>query len=1053
MKMMANKMLVISGLIFIHSLDLNAFQWYPKSLKCDVSVESNGTEVSVDCTDRDLTEIPAGIPMNTTNLTLTINHIPHIMNDSFHNLLNITEIDLRCNCVPIKVGPKDRVCTQSVTIDNGTFWKLKNLRSLYLDGNQLSAIPKGLPPNLVLLSLEVNSISSIVKANLTELGNIEQLYLGQNCYFRNPCNKSYYIEKDVFLQLDKMTLLSLKSNNLSQVPHKLPSSLKELYLYNNNIQIITETDFHNLTELEILDLSGNCPRCYNAPFPCVPCPDNAPLQIHDNSFKTLKNLKILRLHSNSITNIRLEWFQNLTTLSVLDLSSNFLAKDITHTSFPTLLPHLEELDLSFNFALQVYPASLNLSQSFDHLKSLSVLRIRGYVFQELTYRDIQPLTSLKNLELIDLGTNFIKIAQLGILKNLKNFRIINLSDNKISVPSDGGGYKTSSGLAENQYSSPMTHGAQYPTGDVKDVHYFLYDEYARSCKYKDKERWISNPFNTECSAFGKTLDISRNNIFYLNSRFLDLDELNCLNVSGNAMSQSLNGSEFVQLKNLQYLDFSDNRLDLMFSSAFQELSNLVVLDISRNSHYFVAEGLTHMLNFTKKLLNLKKLIMNDNQISTSTNTEMESFNLEHLEFKGNRLDMLWRDGDTRYHSYFKKLVVLKVLDISNNNLNFIPSGVFNGLPDTLTELNITKNKLKSFEWKGLAYLKNLKHLDLSENLLTIDSTCLSNYTKSIETLILRKNNIVQLSSEFLKDAFSLKVLDLSYNRIQFINSLSFPENVIDNLQTLYLNNNRFVCSCNATWFVRWINRTSVNIPRLASDVNCASPSAQRGQSVIFLNLQACQHNSLSIILYILLTSVILSILTLTISSHLFLWDVWYIYHFCLAKLKGYQRLSSSNTYDAFVSYDTTDPAVHEWVMQELRVNLEDRGDPRMELCLEERDWIPGYPFIENLSQSIQLSKCTVFILTGRYMNSGNFRTAFYLAHQRLMDEKNDVIILIFLEKMPCQSKYLRLRKRLYKKSVLEWPRNPQAQRYFWFSLRSVMSSDRQQYNKLFQESL
>ncbi len=149
---------------------------FPKSLKCDVSLASNGSEVAVNCTERELTEIPLGIPTNTTNLTLTINHIPHITNNSFHKLQNITEIDLRCNCVPIKVGPKDRVCTKSLTIDNGTFWKLKNLKSLYLDGNQLSSIPRGLPPNIVLLSLEVNSIYSILKENLTELTNIQTLY-------------------------------------------------------------------------------------------------------------------------------------------------------------------------------------------------------------------------------------------------------------------------------------------------------------------------------------------------------------------------------------------------------------------------------------------------------------------------------------------------------------------------------------------------------------------------------------------------------------------------------------------------------------------------------------------------------------------------------------------------------------------------------------------------------------------------------------------------------------------------------------------------------------
>ncbi|KAF7665434.1 hypothetical protein LDENG_00143560 [Lucifuga dentata] len=275
------------------------------------------------------------------------------------------------------------------------------------------------------------------------------------------------------------------------------------------------------------------------------------------------------------------------------------------------------------------------------------------------------------------------------------------------------------------------------------------------------------------------------------------------------------------------------------------------------------------------------------------------------------------------------------------------------------------------------------------------------------------------------------------------------------MEMMLLHKNRYLCTCNATWFVAWLNRTTVPIPRLATEVTCAAPGAQRGHPVILVDLLACQHNYLSIILCILMTSLIFSFLTLSISSHLFLWDVWYIYHFCSAKLKGYSRLySQSADYDAFVVYDRSDTAVSEWVMKEMCVHLEDHGDRCLTLCLEDRDWIPGCPLIDNLSQSIHKSKRTVFILTNKYIKSGNFKTAFYMAHQRLMDEKNDVIILICLEKVPCNSKYLRLRKRLYKRSVLEWPKNPQAQPYFWFSLRSVLATEsHKEYSNLFKETL
>ncbi|XP_010741344.3 toll-like receptor 7 [Larimichthys crocea] len=1028
---------------------------YPKTLPCDVSEESNGTELKVNCTERNLKDVPNGIPRDTTNLTLTINHIPQLNSTSFRDLVNLTEIDMRCNCVPVKIGPKDRICSKSVTIEEHAFAGLKNLRALYLDGNQLDSIPKGLPSNLILLSLEVNNIFHISKANLSGIRNVEMLYLSQNCYYRNPCNCSYYIEEGAFLQLEKLTLLCLKSNNLSYIPHQLPTSLKELYLYNNNIEEVTDEDFKNLTNLEILDISGNCPRCYNAPYPCNPCPNNSPLKISKTAFKMLKKLKTLRMHSNSLISVPSDWFANMQELRVLDLSSNFLAREMGVTAFPRFLGKLEELDLSFNYELQKYPKTLRLNCSFTSLKSLKILRLKGYVFQQLKPESIAPLKALPGLQVLDLGTNFIKMTNLSILMELKSFQIISLSDNKISSPSDGQDAVGFSGGEPFEWS-PMSAAAPYQNKEVREIHYFRYDEYARSCKYKSKELGVITSFvKRECSQFGKTLDVSRNNIFFLHPSFLNLGELRCLNLSGNAMSQSLNGSEFTHLTNLQYLDFSSNRLDLLYSTAFQELSNLVILDISKNNYYFESEGLTHMLNFTQNLKKLKILMMNHNKISTSTNTELESESLERLEFRDNRLDVMWRDGTSRYFNYFKKLFNLTVLDISENNLDNIPKPVFSGLPDKLSELYIKKNRLHSFYWGELQFIQSLRVLDLSGNSLTTVPRMLSNCTKSLEKLVLHHNQILKLTPDFLKDAYNLRYLDLSYNRLKNIDKSSFPDDVVGQMHMLLLHNNRFVCSCNTTWFVMWLNSTTVPIPRLATDVTCASPGAQRGKAVVLVDLQACQHSYLSIILYTLMTSLILSFLALSISSHLFLWDVWYIYHFCRAKLKGYGRLySQSSVYDAFVMYDKEDPAVTEWVMKEMCFHLEERGDRPLTLCLEERDWIPGCPLIDNLSQSIHKSKRTMFILTNRYIQSGNFKTAFYMAHQRLMDEKNDVIVLIFLEKVPCNSRYLRLRKRLYKRSVLEWPTNPQAQPYFWFSLRSVLATEsHKQYSNLFKETL
>ncbi|NXJ86828.1 TLR7 protein, partial [Trogon melanurus] len=668
----------------------------------------------------------------------------------------------------------------------------------------------------------------------------------------------------------------------------------------------------------------------------------------------------------------------------------------------------------------------------------------------LREENLVPLLGLRNLTVLDLGTNFIKVADLSVFKKFPALKLLDLSVNKISPSS---GESNSNGFCSN----PRISVEQYNRQVLQEMHYFRYDMYGRSCRTKDKETASDeSSFKEECLKYGETLDLSRNNIFFINPLdFHGLSFLKCLNLSGNAISQTLNGSEFSYLSGLKYLDFSKNRIDLLYSTAFEELKLLEVLDLSNNEHYFLVEGATHVLSFMKNLVHLKKLMMNGNEIATTTNTGMESKSLQILEFRGNRLNVLWMDGNAKYLSFFKNLSRLEQLDISFNSLSFLPPGVFEAMPPELKILNLTNNQLKSFKWGELHYLKKLQTLDLSNNLLSTVPRELSNCSSTLQELMLRNNRIQRLTKHFLRGAFTLKYLDLSSNKIEIIKKSSFPENVINNLKMLLLHGNPFKCNCEAVWFVWWINQTQVTIPLLATDVTCAGPGAHRGRSVVFLDLYTCELDTSYVILYALSASAVLGLMVFTVINHLYFWDMWYSYHYCTAKLKGYRRLSLPDAcYDAFIAYDNDDAAVTEWVLQELVVRLEDQKARQFNLCLEGRDWLPGQPVFDNLSQSIQLSKKTVFVLTNRYIQSGSFRTAFYMAHQRLLDEKMDVIVLIFLEQVLHKSRYVRLRKRLCRSSVLEWPTNPQSQPYFWQCLKNaIATSNTLAYSKLLQETV
>ncbi|XP_067896567.1 toll-like receptor 8 [Heterodontus francisci] len=1027
--------------LFYFVVKLLASSWIPRSLPCDVSIRNNGASIQLDCRSRHLHSIPANIPLNATSLNLADNQITNISHYSFFNLQNLTKLDLSGNILP--GSTVTHPYRKGMSIAEDSFSSLIKLQELYLDENHFCQIPKKLPSSLQLLSLNGNKILHITKENLPNLSNIEELYLSQNCYHHNPCNVSIHIEDAVFSSGNKLKILTLGSNNLTSVPRNLPETLSYLCLQKNRIQTINQDDFSHLVDLEFLDLTGNCPRCYNAPYPCEPCPGDNSIHIHPYAFQRLSKLKTLILSSNCLRKIESNWFQNCTSLKVLQLQLNFLIHEIATGDFLNHLPRLEELDLSFNYEIKYYPKAINLSGNFSKLVSLRRLRIEGYVFKELDSQDLKPLYRLCNLTVLNLGTNFIKQADLTIFQKFTSLEVIYLSENRISPPSDNGDLYVSAHAGKHFPYVESSLKDSYLRSENSNQGYESFND--------DDSNILGLKVKPACHSYGKTLDLSLNNIFFITPKqFKGFEEIKCLNLSANAIGQALNGTEFASLPNLKYLDLSFNRLDPAYDNAFKELWQLEVLDLSYNLHYFIVEGVTHKMGFIENLKYLKVLNLSHNAIFTLTESGLNSNSLEVLKFQGNRLDILWNKEDCRYICLFKNLTNLTYLDLSYNQLQHIPLDVYENLPHNLSYLSFSDNSLNMINWDKLQLLKNLLTLDLSNNKLTNAPDGLYNSTKSLQKLVLRKNRISQLPVSFLTSANRIKYLDLSYNNIKVLNQTVFSASEQLFLEVLILKGNPFYCTCELAPFIVWINNCDLDIPQLATDVTCESPEDHRGQSIILLDQHTCTMDGVAASLSLASAIIIFCTMFIVVTHHLFFWDVWYFYYFCTNKLKGnpYHSLTmQSFSYDAFIAYDTSDLAVTDWVVNELLVHLEDKGDRQFCLCLEERDWELGMAVVDNLSHSIQNSKKTVFVLTRSYVKRGTFKTAFYMAHQRLMDENEDVIVLLLLEPVLINSKYLRLRKRLCSSSVLRWPQNPNTEVFFWQCLRNVIATNnRSRYN-------
>ncbi|XP_026150468.1 toll-like receptor 8 isoform X1 [Mastacembelus armatus] len=988
--------------------------WMSPQFPCDVKAY-NISIVKFDCKGRHLQSVPSGITSNATELDLSENFISNISAKSFSKLWNLTRLNLSW-------VNKNKL----VIIDANAFRNLTKLNDLRLTGNSLSEIPRNIPLSLEKIDLHNNKIILLDNRSFASITNVKHLYLSKNCYSWNPCGQSVTIVDGSLEVMTKLQTVDLSFNNLTHVPRGLPSSLRTLMLGSNKIQYIAKDDFFGLYNLTTLKIQGNCPRCQNAPYPCVPCRNNS-LDIHPYAFHNLTQLRTLHLGGNSLTHLKPSWFESLKNLRQLFLSFNFLLQAITEkATFLTYLPRLEKLDLSFNFALKFYPTTVNLSQDFSNLVSLRTLHLQGLVFQNIGPDTLKPLYTLKNLSALNLGTNFIIHYDYTIFSKFPHLKMIYLAENRLyPVPVNSPTHLGDEDNGRSDFSiSPLTQS--YPKDFAFEISHSL--------------------INQECFDSGRVLILSSNNLFFISPKqFEGYGNISCLNLSRNGFSAAPNGTEFTLLPNLTYLDLSFNKIDLAYDNAFKELKKLQVLDLSYNSHYFMAYGITHNLNFTKNLPALRVLNMSYNSISTLTTKQMYSNSLKELQFGHNNLGNLWKErSDRSYKMLFTQLTNLNILDISYNYISKIPDDVYKYLPHNLTLLRISHNSLTDFKWNKLTFFHQLQILDLSFNSLSDVTGLSSNCSQSLTFLDLSHNHIFHLDNGFIKGVKSLKTLSLSFNKLTIINQSTFQTRPDSHIQTLFLQSNPFQCTCDSLEFIVWIENSDIKIPRLTTDVTCDTPENQKGLALIYFDINQCVNDSQAFLIYILSSSFIIAFMFVATVAHLFYWDASYVIHYIKAKLKGYRSLNSLDTvYDVFVTYDTSDPHVSDWVMRNLRVKLEEEGEKHLPLCLEDRDWPPGVPLVDNLTHSIRNSHKTLFVLTERYVKTGVFKLAMYLAHQRLLDENVDVIVLLMLEPVLQHSHFLRLRMRLCGKSVLEWPKTAAAEPWFWQNLRNVVRADNQ----------
>mmetsp|Transcript_13949 Transcript_13949/g.24686 ORF Transcript_13949/g.24686 Transcript_13949/m.24686 type:complete len:752 (+) Transcript_13949:261-2516(+) len=134
---------------------------------------------------------------------------------------------------------------------------------------------------------------------------------------------------------------------------------------------------------------------------------------------------------------------------------------------------------------------------------------------------------------------------------------------------------------------------------------------------------------------------------------------------------------------------------------------------------------------------------------------------------------------------FFELQLLKRLNFANNEIVSVPDR-FDVFCETLVALDLGHNKISEIP-QSVNFLYNLRELILHFN--SIQSLYYP-MPRNLDTLVLNHNSLEYISAEVFKEAMSLRVLDLSNNKLQEI-----PESLsrLPSLQHLDLRYNKIKC--------------------------------------------------------------------------------------------------------------------------------------------------------------------------------------------------------------------------------------------------------------------
>uniref|UniRef100_A0A6I8RF58 Slit homolog 1 protein n=1 Tax=Xenopus tropicalis TaxID=8364 RepID=A0A6I8RF58_XENTR len=167
-----------------------------------------------------------------------------------------------------------------------------------------------------------------------------------------------------------------------------------------------------------------------------------------------------------------------------------------------------------------------------------------------------------------------------------------------------------------------------------------------------------------------------------------------------------------------------------------------------------------------------------------------------------------------------------IVDCRGKGLTAIPAN----LPETMTEIRLELNGIKSVPPGAFSPYKKLRRIDLSNNQISEIAPDAFQGLRSLNSLegaaqisamygliLLNANKINCIRADTFQDLQNLSLLSLYDNKIQSLAKGTFA--ALRAIQTLHLAQNPFICDCNLKWLADFLRTNPIE----TSGARCASP--------------------------------------------------------------------------------------------------------------------------------------------------------------------------------------------------------------------------------------